>query len=214
MNTMRVLLFEDNESLRESLVTLLTNSGEVDVQGSFPNGRQAAEMVEAFEPDVIIMDIDMPILDGISAVRAIKELRPASAIVMYTQFEDDDKLFESLCAGANGYILKKSSPLKLLSSLREVVEGGAPMSPEIAKRVLNSFHNYDKETFEKKYSLTRREQEILQLLTKGYAVKMISAQLDMAYETARTHLRNIYRKLHVNCGKEAIAKVLAEKITP
>lgn len=212
MATMRVLIFEDNESLRESLVSLLTDSGEVEVLGAFGNGLEAANMVEVFHPDVIIMDIDMPRMDGISAVRAIKEKSPASSVVMYTQFEDDDKLFESLCAGANGYLLKKSSPLKLLSSLREVMEGGAPMSPEIARRVLKSFHAYQKESFEKKYSLTKREQEILQLLTKGYSIKLIAAQLSVGFETARTHLRNIYSKLHVNCGKEAIAKVLAEKI--
>ncbi len=212
MEIIRVLIFEDNESLRLSLVTLLTESGEVEVLGAFCNGLEAAYMVEVFNPDVIVMDIDMPQMDGISAVKAIKENSPSSVIVMYTQFEDDDKLFESLCAGANGYILKKSSPLKLLSSLREVLEGGAPMSPEIAKRVLKSFHKYQKESFEKKYSLTRREQEILQLLTKGYSIKLIASKLEVGYETARSHLRNIYGKLHVNCGKEAIAKVLAEKI--
>jgi DNA-binding NarL/FixJ family response regulator len=212
MASMRVLIFEDNESLRESLISLLTDSGEVEVVGAFGNGLDAEQMVEAFNPDVIVMDIDMPRIDGISAVRAIKEKSPSSAVVMYTQFEDDDKLFESLCAGANGYLLKKSSPLKLLSSLREVMEGGAPMSPEIARRVLKSFHATQKESFEKKYSLTRREQEILQLLTKGYSIKLIASHIDVGYETARTHLRNIYSKLHVNCGKEAIAKVLAEKI--
>lgn len=213
MANVRVLIFEDNQSLRDSMVHLLTDSGEVEVLGAYSNGQEAADMVEVFQPDVIIMDIDMPRMDGISAVRAIKERRPASAVVMYTQFEDDDKLFQSLCAGAIGYLLKKSSPLKLIASLKEVMEGGAPMSPEIAKRVLSSFFNPQKESFEKKYSLTKREQELLHLLTKGYSIKLIAATLDIGYETARTHLRNIYSKLHVNCGKEAIAKVLAEKIT-
>jgi DNA-binding NarL/FixJ family response regulator len=128
---------------------------------------------------------------------------------MYTMFEDDEKLFNSLCAGANGYILKKTSPHKLFEAIREVTEGGAPMSPTIARRVLQSF---EIKSTAREYNLTPREKEILQLLIKGYSVKLIAAELKMAFDTARTHLRNIYQKLHVNCGKEAIAKVLKEKI--
>ncbi|HSK12520.1 MAG TPA: response regulator transcription factor [Phnomibacter sp.] len=208
---LRLLIFEDNESLRESLVTLLTAEADVEIAGAYPNGHDAGHLTLMHEPDAVIMDIDMPRTDGISAVADIKEHRPETAIVMYTQFEDDEKLFASLCAGADGYLLKKSSPVRLLASLREVLEGGAPMSPEIAAKVLRSFRQ-EKVSFEKKYDLTRREQEMMQLLTKGYSVKLMASEMHIAFETARTHLRNIYRKLHVNCGKEAIAKVLAEKI--
>jgi DNA-binding NarL/FixJ family response regulator len=128
---------------------------------------------------------------------------------MYTMFEDDEKLFNSLCAGANGYILKKTSPYKLFEAINEVMEGGAPMSPTIAKRVLQTFQN---KSAARLYHLSPRETEILQLLIKGYSVKMIASELKIAFDTARAHLRNIYQKLHVNCGKEAIAKVLSEKI--
>ena len=153
----------------------------------------------------------MPGLNGIEAISIIKEIKPDVYIIMYTQFEDDEKLFKSLCAGDDGYILKKSSPLKLPEAIEEVCNGGAPLSPAIAKKMLSSF-KVKPVTTANHYNLTPRETELLQLLIKGYSVKLISAELFISYDTTRTHLRNIYRKLHVNCGKEAIAKVLSEKI--
>jgi DNA-binding NarL/FixJ family response regulator len=123
-------------------------------------------------------------------------------------FEDDEKLFQCLCAGANGYLLKKTSPSHLFEALQQVVEGGAPMSPSIARRVLNSFQQGKTN----QYKLSAREVEVLQLLIKGYSAKMIAAELSISFDTARFHLKNIYSKLHVNCGKEAIAKALSEHI--
>jgi len=128
---------------------------------------------------------------------------------MYTVFEDDDKLFECLCAGANGYLLKKTAPAKLFDAIQEVLEGGAPMSPTIARKVLNSFQT-SKEA--NKYQLSPREIEVLQWLAKGYSIKLIAAEMFLAFDTVRSHLKNIYQKLHVNCGKEAIAKALSERI--
>ena len=209
--SIRILICEDNEALRQSISTLLGAHEDVEVVAALPDGTEAAAMAEAFTPDVAIMDIDMPGVDGISAVRQVKEASPETSIIMFTQFEDDDKLFASLCAGANGYILKKSAPGRLFDAILEVMQGGAPLSPNIARRVLGSFYSHT-QPFHIRYGLTERENEILQLLTRGYGVKQIASTLFIAYETARTHLRNIYRKLHVNCGKEAIAKVLAEKI--
>ncbi len=204
-----IIIFEDNDQLRNSLAVLLNSGDEYKVIGDYSNVLNAVSIVRRDEPDVVIMDIDMPGKSGIDGVAEIKEARPQTAIIMYTMFEDDEKLFNSLCAGANGYILKKTSPHKLFEAIREVTEGGAPMSPTIAKRVLQSF---EIKSTAREYNLTSREKEILQLLIKGYSVKLIAAGLNMAFDTARTHLRNIYRKLHVNCGKEAIAKVLKEKI--
>ncbi len=209
--SLRLLIFEDNDTLRQSLVTILELGDEAEIAGDFPNATEAVEAVMALRPDAVIMDIDMPGTDGITAVRLIKEARPETAIIMYTQFEDDEKLFASLCAGADGYLLKKTSPLRLHEAIRDAMEGGAPMSPSIARKVLQSFHKRGV-PFEVKYQLTPREQEILALLPKGYSVKLIAHGLSITFETARSHLRNIYRKLHVNCGKEAIAKVLAERI--
>ena len=128
---------------------------------------------------------------------------------MYTVFEDDEKLFECLCAGANGYLLKKTPPARLFDAIQEVLEGGAPMSPVIARKVLNTFQV--KET-SNKYKLSPREIEVLQWLIKGYSIKIIAAEMNLAFDTVRSHLKNIYQKLHVNCGKEAIAKALSERI--
>jgi len=207
----QIVIFEDNERLREFLVTLLNSSEEYAVLADFPDVLQAKEVIEKFKPDLVILDIDMPEKDGISAIPIIKETHPDVFIVMYTQFQDEDKIFKSLCGGADGYILKKSSPLSLFSALKEVVNGGAPMSPIIARKVLQSFQNKSKENT-KKYHLTPREIEVLKLLVKGCSMKFISSELFISFETCRSHLRNIYIKLQVNCGREAIAKVLAEKI--
>lgn len=209
--TLRVVIFEDNDVLRQSLTTLLNSDDDYEVVGQYNNPLDAQQIILSKLPDVVILDIDMPVLDGISAIPIIKEADPNVSIVMYTQFEDDDKLFRSLCAGADGYVLKKTSPLKLFEAIKEVQKGGAPLSPSIAKKVLSAFREKSK-PLGHQYDLTAREQEILHLLVKGYSVKLIAAELYIAFDTSRTHLRNIYRKLHVNCGKEAIAKVLADKI--
>ncbi|MEO7308968.1 MAG: response regulator transcription factor [Chitinophagaceae bacterium] len=205
----KIILFEDNDSLRSSLVMLLNSSDTYAVIGDYHDCKKADYYVLRDEPDVVIMDIDLPGKTGIEGVRMIKEANPEIYVIMYTMFEDDEKLFQSLCAGANGYILKKTSPDKLVEAIGEVINGGAPMSPVVAKKVLQSFQDNTAYT---DYHLTKREKEILQWLVKGYLVKHISAELDMAFNTARSHLKNIYRKLHVNCGKEAIAKVLKEHI--
>ena len=207
----QLVIFEDNEVLRKSLVTLLNDGQEYAVAGDFPNVLDAKNIINKIRPGLIILDIDMPGRDGISAIPEIKEIDPEILIVMYTQFEDDEKIFRSLCAGADGYILKKTSPIKLFDALQEVIGGGAPMSPAIARKVLGSFRS-DQTSTPLRYNLTEREVEVLKLLTKGCSVKYIAAELNIAFETCRSHLKNIYNKLHVNCGKEAIAKVLAEKI--
>lgn len=206
-----LVIFEDNDVLRQSLVSLLRSTGQFTIVGDYPNALNVEEIIGLTTPDVVILDIDMPVMDGISAIPRIKQVHPEVSIVMYTQFEDDDKLFRSICAGADGYVLKKTSPFKLLESITEVNNGGSSLSPEIARRVLSTFRTQQSQSI-LKYELTGKETEILQLLVKGYSVKLIAFELHIAYETCRTHLRNIYRKLHVNCGKEAIAKVLAEKI--
>jgi DNA-binding NarL/FixJ family response regulator len=207
----RLVIFEDNEMLRNSLATLLGSSEDYSLIGAYPDVMDVQRVIERDTPDVVILDIDMPGRDGISALPIIKEANPEISVVMYTQFEDDDKLFSCLCAGADGYVLKKTSPLKLFHAISDVCQGGAPMSPAIARKVLTSFHT-KQNAAQAQYDLTARELEVLQLLVKGYSVKFIASELAIAFDTCRSHLRNIYRKLHVNCGKEAIAKVLAEKI--
>jgi DNA-binding NarL/FixJ family response regulator len=204
----KLIIFDDNNDLRKMMVRLLENNGDFQVVGDYPNVLEVASIVKETDPDLVILDIDMPERDGITAIPIIKEIDSEILVVMYTQFEDEDKIFRSLCAGADGYMLKKSSPLQFFNALKEVCKGGAPMSPSVAKKVLTSFHA----TPQSKYHLTHREIEVLKLLIKGYSIKIIAAELFISYETCRSHLKNIYVKLHVNCGKEAIAKVLAEKI--
>ena len=207
----KLVIFEDNEDLRISLGTLLGSGENYVVVGAYGDVLEAEQVIKTDQPDVVILDINMPKLDGISAIPVIKKVNPEISVVMYTQFEDDEKLFKSLCAGADGYILKKTTPLKLFEAIAEVHKGGVPMSPTIAQKVLSSFRP-KKRAKENSYFLTSREIEVLQLLIKGYTIKYIAAELNIAFETCRTHLRNIYRKLHVQCGKEAIAKILQEKI--
>ncbi len=205
----KIAIFEDNDALRESLVYLLKNANGYEVVGDYNNCLEAATIARVYEPDVVLMDIDMPGQNGIEGVRMIKEARPQTLVIMYTVFEDDEKLFQCLCAGANGYLLKKTSPSHLFEAIQQVAEGGAPMSPSIARKVLNSFQQNNKT---KHYQLSARETEVLQLLIKGYSSKMIASELSVSFDTARFHLKNIYSKLHVNCGKEAIAKALSEHI--
>jgi DNA-binding NarL/FixJ family response regulator len=204
----RIAIFEDNDKLRESLAYLINCTEGYEIIGHYNNCNEAAAIVKKTDPDVVLMDIDMPGYDGIKGVKIIKETKPETSIIMYTVFEDDEKLFQCLCAGANGYLLKKTPPAKLIDAIKEVLEGGAPMSPIIAKKVLNSFQQLKPND----YQLTTREKEVLQLLNKGYSTKMIAAELHIAFDTANSHLKNIYHKLHVNCGKEAIAKAIKERI--
>jgi DNA-binding NarL/FixJ family response regulator len=204
----KIILFEDNDHLRVSLAYLLKMNG-YEIAGDYNNCDEAATIVRVYAPDVVLMDIDMPGMGGINGVSRIKEARPQTAVIMYTVFEDDEKLFQCLCAGANGYLLKKTSPAKLFEAIQDVLEGGAPMSPSIAKKVLGTFQ-VKKEL--NKYDLSLRETEVLQKLSKGYSVKQIADELHLAFDTIRSHLKNIYQKLHVNCGKEAIVKALSERI--
>ena len=206
----RIVIFEDNDRLRESLAYLLQSAPGYEVLGDYNNCTGAQNITRVYKPDVVLMDIDMPGDSGIKGVSMVKEARPETAVIMYTVFEDDEKLFQCLCAGANGYLLKKTAPEKLFESIREVMEGGAPMSPSIAKKVIESFQPVKAGN---QYNLTEREMEVLQLLSKGHSTKVIADKLNIAFNTVRSHLKNMYAKLHVNCGKEAIAKVLAEHIS-
>jgi len=202
----RILIFEDNDKLRDSLCVLLGGMKDYSIVGDFPNCENVLQIVKETSPDIIIMDIDMPVVDGIKGVQLIKEKYPEILIIMHTVFEDDKRLFESLCSGANGYILKSVSFLQLVEAIKEVQEGGAPMSPGIARKVLNSFQSKNK------YNLTAQEKTVLKFLVTGYSYKMIAAELFVSVNTVRTHIKNIYLKLHVNCGREAVAIALKDKI--
>ncbi len=206
----QIVIFEDNTRLRQSLTTLLNGIDGYIVCGDYENCDDAAAIVDEHKPDVIIMDIDMPGVDGIEGLRIIKEHRPQTYIIMHTVFEDEDRLFQCLCAGANGYILKNTSFINLLEAIENVLHGGAPLSPSIAKKVLQSFQHTTQKNLQ--YNLSERETEVLKYLVKGYSYKMIAAECYISLDTVRGHIRNIYAKLHVNCGREAVTKALRDNI--
>ncbi len=206
-----IIIFEDNDKLRESLSILLNGLDAYKVIGAYNNCKDAGIIAKIYKPDVVLMDIDMPGDSGIKGVKMVKEANPSTAVIMYTVFEDDEKLFQCLCNGANGYMLKKTSPLRLIEAIQEVIDGGAPMSPSIARRVISSFNSGISSN---KYELSERELQVLQSLINGHSDKIIADKLGISFHTVRSHLKNIYTKLHVNCGKEAIAKALSEHILP
>lgn len=206
-----VSIYEDNDELRSLLQLLIAGTDGFTVVGAYSNGKRVVEQVALDRPDVVLMDIDMPGRDGIECVRLLKEANVMIRILMHTVFDDDDRLFACLSSGADGYLLKKDTSTHLLNALSEVVEGGGPMSPGIARRVLKTFMQAPAPKREQ-YGITEREQQILQLLTKGYTYRMIGIECSISVETVRRHLKNIYQKLHVQCGTEAVAKALRERI--
>ena len=211
MEKIRVSIYEDNAKLRELLEMLIGNTEGFAIAGSYPDCRQVADDIKRDQPGVVIMDIDMPGRSGIEGVQLIKESDVNTRVVMHTVFDDDDKLFKCLTNGADGYLLKKDSWALLVNAIREVYEGGAPMSPGIATRVLKAFHN-TKPSSKQEYHITDREQQVLELLAKGFSYRMIGIEFSISPETVKRHLKNIYQKLHVQCGPEAVAKAIREKI--
>jgi DNA-binding NarL/FixJ family response regulator len=205
-----IVIFEDNLRLRQSLKILLNGVEGYTVSGDYENCEHAASVIDEHQPDVVIMDIDMPGVDGIEGLRIIKERSPQTYIIMHTVLEDDDRLFKCLCTGANGYILKNTSFVNLLDAIDNVLKGGAPLSPTIAKKVLQSFHVTSAGRLQ--YNLSEREAEVLKYLVKGYSYKMIAGTCYISLDTVRGHIRNIYTKMHVNCGREAVALALRDKI--
>jgi DNA-binding NarL/FixJ family response regulator len=203
--TIKVLIYEDNEPLRKSIQTLLLWDKGFDVVAALPDAVCAREDVVVLKPDVILMDIDMPKSNGVEAVTSIRKEFLDLPIVMFTVFEDDDNIFKAIRAGANGYLLKKNFD-QIPASLKDVLDGGAPMTSSVAKRVLNFIPKNNTESNAEIESLSKREVEILEYITKGYSYKMIGEQLFIATETVRTHIKKIYKKLQVNSATEAVYK--------
>ncbi len=206
----QLIIFEDNTRLRQSLEILLNDETNFHVAASYPDCDKADKEVEKYHADLVIMDIDMPGIGGVEGVRRIKNSKPEVKVVMHTMFDDDNRIFDSICAGADGYLLKNTSPLQLVTALQDVMHGGAPMSPFVAQKVFQHFRQtkIDSEQF----NLTAREKEILELLVKGNSYKMIADKSEVTIDTVKKHLQNIYHKLHVNCGTEAVVKALQHRI--
>jgi DNA-binding NarL/FixJ family response regulator len=210
-NMTTVLVYDDNVSLRESIVRMVQMSDHLLLLGSFENVLQVKEQVKELKPDVILMDIDMPGLNGIEAVKQIRIFNNKVPVIMLTVFDDNKHVLEAICAGASGYLLKKHISDRLYEAIKDVMEGGAPMSPGIARMVIENMHQ-KQVADDNKYNLTQREKEILQNLSKGNSFKMIAADLAISIDTVRTHIKRIYEKLQVHSQTEAVSKAVNERI--
>ncbi len=209
----RVAIFEDNPIMMDAYRSILNGSPGYICTGSFTSCNNWRQDIGKSNPDVVLMDIEMTGLDGIRATKLIKKQFPQMKILMQTVFEDDSKIFEALCAGANGYILKNTSPVKMLEAITDVQNGGVAFNPIVAAKVAKLFHQFiaPSATFAD-YHLTEREKEILQLLTEGMPMPRIAEKIFLSYETVRSYVKNIYQKLHVASATEAVAKAIKEKL--
>ena len=208
--TYRIIIFDDNEERLNSVSMLLNLSPDFECTGIFKNGNTIIEDIERTKPDLVLMDIDMPGINGIEATKLIRKHFDALPVIMQTIFEENEKIFDSLRAGANGYLLKKTTPEKFLESLRDALNGGAPMTGSIATKVLHYFAAEHQN--KKDYHLTQREKQILSMLVKGYSYKIISSELSIAYNTVNNHIRNIYDKLYVSSATEAVSLAIRERL--
>jgi len=212
----RVAIFEDNKLVRDALQAILNGTAGFTCCGVFTDGRNWEMDIKRSEPDVVLMDIEMPGSSGIDTTRNICERYPHIKILIQTVFNESEKIFLALCAGASGYILKNDPPHKYIEAINEVYNGGAPISPAVAKKVLGFFANRNVILVapgNEDYNLTEREKEILHLMAESSNYRIIAEQLFISYVTLRTHVRNIYKKLHVTSRSEAVMKALQQGIS-
>jgi DNA-binding NarL/FixJ family response regulator len=203
-----VLIYEDNDLLRESIGSLMKLNERYIVTGSFNNVMTADNQVVEISPDIILMDIDMPGRSGIEAVKRIRAMNIPVPIIMLTVFDDTEHVFDAICAGASGYLLKNQLSVKLFDAMDEVLNGGAPMSPSIAHMVISSMQK----PITDQYHLTAREKEILSSLSKGNSYKLMAAEFSISVDTVRAHIKKIYEKLQVHSQTEAVSKALKERL--
>ncbi|RYY49547.1 MAG: response regulator transcription factor [Chitinophagaceae bacterium] len=208
----KVAVFDDSKERLDSLELLINHTDNLLCSGTFPNCNTVLEDLAASAPDVILMDIDMPGVNGIEAVKLLREENVQLPILMQTVFDDNERVFASICAGASGYILKKANPQQIVQAIQDVYEGGAAMSSSVAKQVLKAFQTQMVLQTPANFDLTEREKEILGCLVKGLSHKLIASELFISVHTVNTHIRNIYEKLHVRSVSAAVAKAIKEKI--
>lgn len=207
--TIKILIYDDNLDLREGICHLLRLREEYEVVGDFGDARNVVKEVLDLKPDVIVMDIEMPGISGVEAVKKIRAIDRNAQIIMLTVFDDQGHIFEALQSGANGYLLKRNASDRLVQSIEEVLSGGAPMSPSIARMVISEMQQRKPQ---ENYQLSNREKEILKSLATGNSFKLIASDLQISLETVRTHIKRIYEKLHVHSQIEAVSKALNEKL--
>ncbi|MET1260256.1 response regulator transcription factor [Flagellimonas sp. DF-77] len=204
-SNIHIAIVEDDDEIRQTMQLIIDGTPGFFCKQSFPDGESALSTLCEVDVDIVLMDINLPGKSGIEVTRILKSRKPKLDIIMLTVQSDDDSIFESLCAGASGYLLKDTSPADLLVHIREVHEGGAPMSGQIARRIINSFRIIEN-------PLSTRETEILKMLSKGMNYKEIAEEIFLSPHTIKTHIKNIYSKLHVNNRAEAIYKAIKQKL--
>ena len=206
----KVLIYEDDPSFRETLSILVNGTEGYELKGAWENCNNIGQHIRKHQPDVVLMDINMPGTNGLQGLSIIRGYNPDINVLMLTVFDDNEKIFQAICNGASGYLLKKTAPSKIIEAIQEVYNGGAPITSTIAKKILQMFPKTPARSSEAD-KLSAREQEILQLLMKGYSYKMIAPELKITLETVRTHIKRIYEKLHVHSASEAIAKIFPDR---
>ena len=210
-STIRVAIVEDRREIREGLATIISGTPGFRCTGAFRSMEEALDRIGQNVPDVVLNDIGLPGMSGIDGIRILKERYPDLVVLILTIYDDDDRIFEALCAGASGYLLKKTQPVRLLESLREAVGGGAPMSPEVARRVIAIFRQF-RPPDSTKCDLTPHEVRLLRLFVDGHNYKTAAAELGVTVHTISFHLRSIYDKLQVHSKSAAVAKALRNRL--
>jgi len=204
----RVLLYEDNNDLLEGLSMLVEATDNFELAGAFNHCARVEAQIEDCCPDIVLMDIDMPFVNGIEGLKRVRSKNKQLPVIMLTVFDDNKNVFDAICAGASGYLLKRVTPAKMIEAIHDVLNGGAPMSASIAKMVMQSFAI----PAPGDYKLTPREKEVLEALVKGLNFKMIAAALNISFETVRTLMKRVYEKLQVHSQTEAVAKAIQQRI--
>jgi DNA-binding NarL/FixJ family response regulator len=207
----KVAIIEDQRDIREGLATMLRFTEGYHCTGAYRSMEEALEKIKQDVPDVALVDIGLPGMNGIEGIRLLKECYPSMPLLMLTVYDDDDYIFDALCAGACGYLLKKTPPARLIESLREALDGGAPMSPEVARRVVKLFRDI-RPPERADYHLTPHETRLLKMLVEGHNYKTAAAELGVSVTTVAFHMRNVYDKLQVHSKSEAVAKALRNRI--
>ena len=207
----KVLIYDDNEALRTSMEALITEDQGFELLAAMPNAETVETDIKELQPDVVLMDIDMPVVNGVEAVRKISRINDKLPVIMLTVFDDNENIFNAICAGASGYILKRYATEEIPSAIRMVLEGGAPMTGSVARKVLMMVPQA-KTTEQEKSDLTEKECAILKFLVNGYSYKMIAAELKISIDTVRFHIKKIYDKLHVHSATEAVSKAIKDKL--
>jgi DNA-binding NarL/FixJ family response regulator len=208
----RISIIEDNDTIREGLCLLVNATDGMTCVGKYDNCEDMLENALEDNPEVVLMDIGLPGMSGIEGVHELRQILPEVTIVMLTVYEENDKIFDALCAGASGYLVKKTSPAQLIEAIKEAHNGGSPMSSHIARKVVNFFQMNPVKPAHPEYHLSKRETEILASLSRGNSYKLIADELFISIDTVRFHIRNIYKKLHVNSQTEAVARAFKDKL--